>query len=131
MSLLAYSSSTWAGFTSPDMMAKSSISSLLRVRTRLAVSPTFISSKVRFSIISIGTTIATPFDIFVVRLYLPVTFAIARELMGCPSFWDESRPSVHLPYRAYAYLLTAGSRGGAYVSHRCHKIRAISAGQKP
>src|SRR5260370_9474693 len=39
------------------MMAKSSISSLLRVRTRLAVSPSFISSNGRFSIISRGTTI--------------------------------------------------------------------------
>ena len=35
----------------------SSISSLLRVRTRLAVSPTLISSKVRFSIISMITVL--------------------------------------------------------------------------
>ena len=49
MSLRAYSSSRWAGLTSPDIAAKMLISSLVRVRTRLAESPTLISSKVRFS----------------------------------------------------------------------------------
>jgi hypothetical protein len=43
--------------------------------------------------------------------------------MGCPSFCEASRPSIYLPYRAYAYLLTAESRGGVSVSHPCHKIR--------
>src|ERR671937_1613204 len=45
----AYSGSTCAGLTSPDMMAKSWMSSGLSVRVRTAVSPTAISSYVRFS----------------------------------------------------------------------------------
>src|SRR5712692_9493395 len=40
------------------MTAKSSISSLLKVRTRLAVSPILISSKVRFSIMSMISVLA-------------------------------------------------------------------------
>ena len=44
MLLLAYSGSTWEGLTSPDMMAKSWMSCGFRVRTRLALSPTWISS---------------------------------------------------------------------------------------
>ena len=39
----AYSGSTCAGFTSPDMMAKSWMSSGRRVRVRVALSPTLIS----------------------------------------------------------------------------------------
>ena len=40
----AYSGSTCAGLTSPDMMAKSWMSSGRRVRVRVALSPTLISS---------------------------------------------------------------------------------------
>jgi hypothetical protein len=46
----AYSASTCAGLMSPDMMANMWMSSLRNVRSRVAVSPTSISSKVRFSI---------------------------------------------------------------------------------
>jgi hypothetical protein len=40
-----------------------------------------------------------------------------------PPFCGESRPSVYLLYRAYAYLLTAESRGGVSISQPCHKMR--------
>ena len=50
LSLRAYSSSTWAGFMSPDITANSSTSRQLDVRSRAALSPTSISSNVRFSI---------------------------------------------------------------------------------
>src|SRR5271169_376713 len=49
MSLLANSSSTCAGLTSPDMIANSSMSFWVRVREMLALSPAFNSSNVRFS----------------------------------------------------------------------------------
>src|SRR5271165_316112 len=49
MSLLANSSSTCAGLTSPDMIANTSMSFWVRVREMLAVSPIFNSSNVRFS----------------------------------------------------------------------------------
>jgi hypothetical protein len=45
----AYSGSTCEGLMSPDMMAYIWMSSWRKVRTRLALSPTSISSKVRFS----------------------------------------------------------------------------------
>ena len=50
LSVRAYSSSTWAGFTSPDITANSSMSRQLNVRSSAALSPTSISSNVRFSI---------------------------------------------------------------------------------
>src|SRR5664280_669276 len=55
MSLLANASSRCVGLTSPDMAAKSSMSLWVSVRTRLAVSPSLISSNVLFSMRSIPT----------------------------------------------------------------------------
>src|ERR1019366_9000030 len=53
MSLLANASSRWVGLMSPDMIANTSMSLCVSVRTRLAVSPSFISSNVLFSMRSI------------------------------------------------------------------------------
>src|SRR6056297_3100673 len=50
MSPSANSTSTWAGFTSPDTTAKASMSCAVSVRTNSAESPTLISSNGRFSI---------------------------------------------------------------------------------
>ena len=53
MSLLAKASSRCVGLMSPDMIANSSMSLWVSVRTRLAVSPSLISSNVLFSMRSI------------------------------------------------------------------------------
>src|SRR5271169_4567543 len=62
MSLLANSSSTCAGLTSPDMIANSSMSFWVRVREMLALSPAFNSSNVRFSMrsTSVAKLISSP-----------------------------------------------------------------------
>src|SRR5512134_1172488 len=87
---LVYSWSMMAGLASPDMMAKSWMSSRVRVWVMLAESPTLISSKGRFSMTSRNS------------LWLTVCSLERRGLRGAP----ESGAFI-------LALQNIGSRGGA------------------